>query len=96
MVPPQNEDQAERVVSHPFEGDFTIIKVRNQVAADYMCSVRRGGDPPPMPGGPDALGTYFGVIFRFKARDDAGGAIGLLWDKQEGAWKIVSYAILQF
>jgi hypothetical protein len=49
-----------------------------------------------MPDGPDALGTYYGVLFRFKARDDAGGAIGLLWDKQEGAWRIVSYALLQF
>jgi hypothetical protein len=95
-VAPQNEDQADRIVSHPFERDFTILQVRNQVAADYMCSTRRTGEPPSMPGGPDALGTYYGVIFRFKARDDLGGAIGLLWDRQEGTWQIVSYDIIQF
>jgi hypothetical protein len=49
-----------------------------------------------MPGGPDALGTYFGVLFRFKARDDQGGAIGLLWDRQDVAWQIVSYDIIRY
>ncbi len=95
-VPAQSEDQAARIESHPFEGDFTIIQVRNEVAADYMCSTRRGMDPPEMPGGPDALGTYWGVIFRFKARDDLGGALGLLWDRLEGSWKISSYDVIQF
>ncbi len=95
-VAAQDEEQAGRLIEHPFEGDFTIIQVRNQVAADYMCSTRRGMDPPPMPGGPEALGTYYGVIFRFKARDDMGGVLGLLWDRQEGAWKITSYEVIQF
>ena len=76
--------------------DVVTAGVRNQVAADYTCSTRRGGDPPPMPGGPDALGTYYGVLFRFKARGDLGGVIALLWDKREGAWYIVSYDVLQF
>jgi len=88
------EEEGDRVMSHPFEGDFSVIQVRNQVAADYTCSTRRGGDPPPMPGGPEALGTYYGVLFRFKARDDQGGIIGLLWDQQEGPWKIVSYDVI--
>jgi hypothetical protein len=94
-VQPWTADQEDRVVSHPFETDFTIIQVRNQVAADFMCSTKRGADPPPMPGGPDELGTYYGVIFRFKARADQGGILALLWDRQEGDWKIVSYDIIQ-
>ncbi len=95
-VLPQDQDMADRIISHPFERDFTLIQVRNRVAADYMCSTRRGEDPPPMPGGADALGTYYGVLFRFKARDDLGGVIGLLWDKQEGPWQIVSYDVIQY
>jgi hypothetical protein len=94
-VPARDEEQQSRIVSHLFEGEFTILQVRNTVAADYMCSTQRGMGPPPMPDGPDALGTYYGVIFRFKARRDLGGALGLLFDRQEGAWKIVSYAILE-
>jgi hypothetical protein len=94
-VLPWTEDQADRLLSHPFETDFTIIQVRNQVAADFMCSTKRGADPPPMPDGPDGLGTYYGVIIRFKARADQGGAIGFLWDRQEGDWKIVSYDLVR-
>ncbi|MGD8330217.1 MAG: hypothetical protein PVJ49_12335 [Acidobacteriota bacterium] len=94
-VPPENEDQASRIEEQPFGGDFTVMALRNQVAADYTCSTRRGGEPPPMPGGPDATGTYWGVLFRFKARDNMGGVLGLLWDQLDGSWKISSYAILQ-
>jgi hypothetical protein len=94
-ISPQNEDQASRIETHPFDREFTIMQLRNQVAADYTCSARRGMGAPEMPGGPDALGTYWGVIFVFKARDDLGGALGLLFDKQEGAWKIVSYDIIE-
>jgi len=94
-VPAQSEDQAERIETHPFAGDFAIIQVSNAVAADYTCSTRRGMDAPEMPGGPDALGTYWGVLFRFKAQDDMGGVLGLLWDRLEGSWKISSYAIIE-
>jgi len=94
-VLPWTADQESRIVSHPFETDFTIIQMRNQSAADFMCSTRRGADPPPMPGGPDELGTYYGVVFRFKARADQGGILVLIWDRQEGDWKIVSYDIIQ-
>jgi len=95
-VPAQDEEQASRIETHPFGGDFTIIQVRNQVAADFMCSTKRGMDPPEMPGGPDELGTYWGVILRFKAQDDMGGALGFLWDRLEGEWKISSYDLIQF
>ena len=83
------------MIAHPFEREFSIIQVRNQVASDFMCSTRRGMDPPPMPGGPDALGTYYGVLFRFKATEDQGGILGLLWDRQEAGWKIVSYDVIE-
>ena len=94
-VQPWTPDQASRIVTHPFETDFTIIEVRNSVAADFMCSTKRGAGPPPMPGGPDGTGTYYGVLIRFKARADQGGIIGFLWDRQEGDWKIVSYDLIQ-
>jgi len=93
-VVPWTQDQIDRIESHPFDGDFTIIQVRNQVAVDFMCSTRRGVDPPPMPGGPEGLGTYYAVVFRVKADADQGGIIAFLWDKQEGAWKVVSYDVI--
>lgn len=94
-VPARDEQLADRVQEHPFARDFTILRLRNRVAAEYTCSTRRGGEAPPMPGGPEADGTYWGVLFRFKARDDGGGILGLLWDRQEGSWKIVSYDVIE-
>jgi len=95
-VPPRNEDQAERIEEHPFGGDFTIIQVPNQVANSFSCNAQRGLEDIEMPGGPDALGTYWGVILRFKARDDLGGALGFLWDRLEGEWKISSYDLIPY
>jgi len=94
-VAPWTEDQEDRFVEHPYQSDFTVIEVRNQVASDFMCSTRRGGDPPEMPGGTEATGTYYGVIVRFKVEGDLGGTLGFLWDKQEGDWKIVSYDVIE-
>ena len=94
-VAPQTEEQASRLESHPFEREFSIYQVRNEVAVQYMCSTRRGIETPDMPGGPDALGTYWAVVFRFNARDDQGGALALLFDQLEGVWQLSSYAILE-
>ncbi len=94
-IPPQNDDQAARIEEHPFEGEFTIIQVRNSVAASFMCSTRRGMDPPSMPGGPDALGPYWATVMRFKTRGDQGGAIAFLWDQSEGRWKMLSYGLVE-
>jgi len=93
-VVPSTQDQLDRRESHPLDGDFTIIQVRNQEAVDFMCSTRRGAEPPPMPGGPEGLGTYYAVAFRIKAEADQSGIIAFLWDKQEGAWKVVSYDVV--
>ena len=94
-VPPWAKDQLDRRMSHRFERDFTIVPVRNQAAAAFMCSTRRGTDPPPTAGEPDAVGTYYSVLFRFKTPEDQGGSIAFLWDRQEGAWKIVSFDIIE-
>ena len=37
--------------------------------------------------------SYHGVLFRFKRRD--GGALGLLWAREGGAWKRVSYQVFE-
>ena len=95
QVVPWTDDQRDRVESHAYDSDFTIIGARNQVAVDFMCSTRRGADPPPMPGGPEGLGTYFATIFRFKVEADQGGIIALLWDRSEGPWKIISFDVVE-
>ncbi len=69
----------------PIERDFTVDEMTNEHAEEYVC-----GDVPDRPAGTgDQYGTYWGVIFRFK--DENSGILGLLWTREEGDWRIVSY-----
>jgi hypothetical protein len=75
-----------RVLEHPFEGDFTLIEMTNEHAAVYRCEETEGLN---VKG--DEYGNYYRVLFRFKFIGDRGGALGLLWTRENGNWRIVSY-----
>jgi hypothetical protein len=78
-------DKTVRVLSHPFERDFMVGEMTNRHAEQYVC-----GDIPARPAGTgDDYGTYWGVVFRFKA--EGAGALGLLWTREDGFWRIISY-----
>ena len=72
-----------KVASQPFEKDFSVLELTNGDASIYLC-----GETPDL-GDPDAYGTYFGVLFRFKV--SGGSALGLLWTRENGHWRIVAY-----
>jgi hypothetical protein len=68
------------VVSQPFEGDFTVIKMTPGESQEYLC----GQQPAEVVGG-----EYYGVLFQFKKAGAA--ALGLLWRREQGEWRIVAY-----
>jgi hypothetical protein len=72
-----------RVQSHPFEKDFSVLELTSRDASIYLCGESLES------ANPDAYGTYFGVLFRWKVR--GGGAFGLVWTRENGHWRIVSY-----
>jgi hypothetical protein len=78
-------DKTVRVLSHPYEKDFTVGEMRNEHAEQYIC----GQLPARAEGTGDEYGTYWGVIFRFKR--ERAGTLGLLWARENGNWRIVSY-----
>jgi hypothetical protein len=82
-------DKTVRVLSHPYERDFTLGEMTNTHAEQYVCGqiADRPEDEK------DRYGTYWGALFRFK-REKA-GALGLLWMKEDGNWRIVSYRAFQ-
>jgi hypothetical protein len=82
-------DKTLRALSHPYEGDFTVLEMRNEHAEQYIC----GEVPERAEGTGDEYGTYWGVIFRFKQRD--AGVLGLLWKRENGNWRIISYRSFQ-
>ena len=59
-------------------------------AERYLCESIPvpAGTPVPQP---TDYGIYWGALFKFKLERDQGGVLGLLWKKENGRWKIVSY-----
>jgi hypothetical protein len=77
---PRNPNQV--VLDQPFKREFTVGPLPVNVARQYLCNP--SAVPPEGPGA-----EYYGVIFTF--RIDGGGTLGLLWFKENGKWKLVSF-----
>jgi hypothetical protein len=77
-VSPRNPNRP--ITDHPFKREFLLGPVPEAEARQYLCN--QSTVPP--------TGVeYYGVIFQF--RIDGGGVLGLLWARENGKWKIVSY-----
>jgi hypothetical protein len=76
-----------RVQSHPFEKDFAVLELTSRDASSFLCGESLESELP------DAYGTHFGVLFRWKV--PGGGAFGLVWTRENGHWRIVSYEAIE-
>jgi len=77
---PRNPDRP--VTDHPFKREFLLGPVPEAEARQYLCN--QAAAP--------AAGTatdYYAVIFAFRV--DGGGTLGMLWNREGGRWKLVSY-----
>ena len=77
---PRNPDRP--VTDHPFKREFLLGPVPAEEARQYLCNQSAA---PPAGTQPD----YYAAVFTF--RIDGGGTLGLLWTREGGRWKIVSY-----
>ncbi len=78
------------IVDHPERAAYTLFSVPGELAASFECANRLAGDPR----GPSVTtdGEYYGTSFR--VNDNATWSIlKLLWQQEEGKWKIVSYSV---
>ncbi len=76
-----------KAVAHPHQSQFIIYDVPDNIAARFDCESRL------IPGatkGPNAYGQHFGATFRI-AGPGKNTSIALLWAKEGGYWKIVSW-----
>ena len=71
-------DPTRVLVDHPYAGDFALAEMSKEDAEPYLCGQER----------PQAA-EYYGVLFRFK--DEGGAVLGLLWNRENGQWRIVAY-----
>jgi hypothetical protein len=82
------------VQKHAFQGEFTLVQAPDAFARAFQCQDRSDAaftkamdDPNP------TYGNYYGAVFRLKGAASQGGVIGLLWTKENGAWRLVSWKL---
>jgi hypothetical protein len=76
-----------RVLRQPHHAQFVVYSVRDDIAAAFDCESRLTlGDPKRVP---RAYGRYYGATFYVAGRRDV--PVALLWAKENGYWKIVSW-----
>ena len=68
------------VIEHAFRREFLLTPLTEAQARPYLCD----GATAAATGG-----EYFGAVFQFRIA--GGGLFGLLWSREEGKWKLVSY-----
>jgi hypothetical protein len=68
------------VVDHAFKQEFLITPMTEAEARPFFCDTKTA---------PSTGAEYFGVVFQFRVA--GGGVLGLLWTREGGQWKLVSY-----
>jgi hypothetical protein len=80
-APPR--DPSRTIAPHTFSREFMLTSVADREARQYLCGqhVRPAAQP-----------GYHGVVFTF--RHVNGGTLGLLWNREDGRWRLVSYRLV--
>jgi len=91
---PQHEDL--RLVKHPGGKAFVIVSLPDYMAEAVDCSSLSASDqisfvPPP---GEKKYGSYYATGFSFRIGGPDAGVLWLVWGKEQGTWKVLSYAVI--
>ena len=79
-----------RHIPHAYDKDFTVGELMVEHAERYLCEKLPAAPGTPVPQ-PTDYGIYWASLFKFKLERDQGEVLGLLWKRENGRWKIVSY-----
>jgi hypothetical protein len=88
--------KAFRVMKQPFEGDFSMVEVPDSFARAFSCEVRdREAEDKALAAGNFQYGNYYASMFRFKVANNRGGVLGVMWKREDGDWRIVSWEVFE-
>ena len=81
-----------RPVAQPYEAEFMLYDVREDLAEQMKCLNRIDvSNMPEKAGKSKSFGKYFGSVFKLKVPGQHTETIATLWAKQDGYWKLISY-----
>jgi hypothetical protein len=92
-VKPEHEDL--KVVEHAGEHAYTLAAVPDSLASSFECEKRSTKNPYAGDNGAQKVyGNYYATLFTFRTAGDHPAALTLLWAKDGGHWKIISYEVV--
>ena len=92
-VKPGHEDL--KVVEHAGEHAYTLAAVPDSLASSFECEKRSTKNPYAGDDGAQKVyGNYYATLFTFRTAGEHPAALTLLWGKDNGQWKIISYEVV--
>lgn len=89
-------DTTQKVIDQPNKAFFTLLSISDTDAKEFLC-IQESSLQTTQTDPTSEFGNYYETIFTFKypkGGENDGGMI-LLWKKENGAWKILSYDDLE-
>lgn len=93
-IPASHDDLL--TVAHPGEDAYTLVAVPDELEGLFLCSKRSKANPYVEDDETTAkrYGQYYATMFTFQTPGEHSAALTLLWGKEKGQWKIISYEVL--
>jgi hypothetical protein len=80
-----------RVVEQPHHEAFVLYDVPESRALKFECAYRGLPDSEVPQGSKTKYGDYYGTVFHISAPGRPGSTLALLWAKENGNWKVISW-----
>ncbi len=84
-----------KTVSHTDQDAYAVVAVPDSLADLFECQkpMTRPTQLPPEDTANNVYGNYYAMLFAIRTPGEHAAALTLLWNKQGGQWKIVSYQL---
>ena len=83
-----------RPVEHRFSSDFALVEASDSIAESFLCTNRTGKFQRTGTTTEPKFGAYYATLLRFRIPTAREGVLALLWKKENGQWRMVSYDLL--
>jgi hypothetical protein len=97
LEPVQSDHDDLQVVHHPAEDAYSVVAVPDYLVESFACEKESPSHPYSPPAGTaqqKIYGNYYATLFALRTPGDHPAALTLLWNKEQGQWKIVAYEVV--
>jgi hypothetical protein len=88
-----------KVVDHPYAKDFSVVEVPDDFAGSFLCQcptrLSREELVKTLDKSEAQYRRYYATLFRIRRSQNQGAVLAVLWAKENGAWRILSYDVLR-